>query len=76
MEVIKDVTRNAYYDYSVGDLLPFSYRNSNTYDNFVNHTTPADMIQTLLYTESIVYISFIAAILFTGFALLREEKAK
>src|SRR5699024_3562431 len=71
IQVIKDVTRNTFNHYTVGDSLPVSYRNGNPYDMFVNNATGADFIQTIFYVESILYLSFIGIILFTGYALIK-----
>lgn len=73
IKVIKDVTRNTYNHFTLGDSVPISYRNLNPYDIFVNHTTGTDIIQTLLYLESILYLLFIGIILFTAYALFKKR---
>ncbi|WP_203364223.1 hypothetical protein [Bacillus sp. REN10] len=74
MKVIKEVTENTYGHYVIGDPLPISYRQSNPYDIFVNGTNGADIIDTLFYNETLIYISSIAVTLFVGYALLGKRK--
>lgn len=74
MEVIKDVTRNTFDHYSIGNSLSITYRNLNPYDIFIHPTTMVDAIQTLFYTESFVYLCLIAVVLFTGYVLLKRKR--
>lgn len=73
---MKHVTNTTYSSYNVGDSFPISYRNSNPYDVFVNHTNLLDVIPTLFYVELLVYSGFIACIIFTGCVLLKRRKSK
>lgn len=76
IQTIKEVTNHTYSDFTVGDLIPISYRNSNPYDVYVNHTNLIDVFQTLFYVELLIYVVFIACIIFTGYALVDRRKNK
>ncbi|WP_025783345.1 hypothetical protein [Sporosarcina sp. D27] len=66
IQVIKDVTRNTYADYDIGDRLPITYDSTNPYNVFVRGTSIQDMFQLLLTWEMLVYGSMLAV---SGFVI-------
>lgn len=66
IQVIKDVTRNTFADYDIGDQLPIAYNSSNPYDVFVRGTSVQDIFQALLTWEMLVYGSILAV---SGFVI-------
>ena len=66
IQVVKDVTRNTYTDYDIGDRLPIAYNPSSPYDVFVRGTSIQDTFQALLTWEMLVYGSILAV---SGFVI-------
>ena len=76
VEVVKEVTKNTFDQFSFGDKIEISYRNSNPYDVFVNHTTLADITQSLFYIELLIYVGMLAVMVFTAYALHHWKKSQ
>ena len=73
IEVIKEVTANKFEKYFVGDNIPISYRNGNHYDVFINEMTTTDLIQSLFYHQSIMYIVMTVLVLIIGYILINKK---
>lgn len=73
IEVIKEVTANTFEKYFVGDNIPISYRNGNHYDVFINEMTTTDLIQSLFYHQSIMYIVMTVLVLIIGYILIKKK---
>ncbi|PID04661.1 MULTISPECIES: hypothetical protein [unclassified Sporosarcina] len=73
-EVLKDVTRHTYQQYGIGDKLPISYRNANTYDVFVPDHSIWDVAQAFTYWELYMYIILLAVSVFVVWAYLTDSE--
>jgi hypothetical protein len=76
IEMAKDVTRHTYPQYGIGDKLPISYRNADSYDVFVRGNSIWDYLLLFTYTELLVYLGLIAVSAFVIWAFLDEHKDK
>ncbi|WP_153732754.1 DUF3592 domain-containing protein [Sporosarcina obsidiansis] len=74
IQLVKDVTRHTYQQYDIGDKLPIVYRNADPYDVFVRGASIWDVIQTLLFWESFVYLFMIAVTVFAGWVFFNERR--
>jgi len=75
-EMAKDVTRHTYRQYGIGDKLPISYRNADSYDVFVRGNSIWDYLLLFTYWELSVYIGLIAVSAFSIWAFLDDHKGK
>ncbi len=76
IEVIKEVTRSTFNQFALGDSLPVTFRNLNSYDVFVQHTTFKDIFGMVVYLELFMYLFFIVTIIFTGYVLYNKKTKK
>lgn len=68
IQVIKDVTSHTYGQYTIGDILPISYRNADPYDVFVRNASGWDFFHAMLTMQAFVYLSISAVTVFVGWA--------
>ncbi|WP_438317329.1 hypothetical protein [Sporosarcina sp. FA9] len=76
IEMAKDVTGHTYPQYGIGDKLPISYRNADSYDVFVRGNSIWDYLLLFTYTELLVYLGLIAVSAFVIWAILEDHKDK
>lgn len=76
IEMAKDVTRHTYSQYGIGEKLPISYRNADSYDVFVRGNSIWDYLLLFTYTELLVYLGLIAVSAFVIWAFLDDHKDK
>ncbi len=76
IEIAKDVTSYTYPKYGIGDKLPISYRNADSYDVFVRRNSIQDYHLFFTYVELYVYMGMIAVSVFSIWAYLIDHKDK
>lgn len=74
IEMEKAVTEHTYPKFDIGEKLPISYRNADSYDVFVRGNTIWDYLLLFTYRELFVYIGLISVSAFTIWAFLDIHK--
>lgn len=76
VEVMKEVTRETYNQFSIGEKINIAYRNENPYDVFIHDKSTINMAELVFYYEFIVYAAMVVVMLFTGYALIKMKRKK